>query len=287
MFARSSLMALSPLPVSPLFRVFLPEPFQHDPAQKGLRAEASLKRKGELMPRYEHVFLARQDITAQQANALQKQYQTVIEENGGTVGKTEYWGLKSLSYKIKKNRKAHYTLMNIEAPHTAVAEMERQMSIAPDVLRLHRDQYWEQPSECFAPAQPSKHHRHDCQLTDDREHLNQRCEGRIMHSRPSAPDRLVYRANRRESHRRKLWIGPVSFGIAQGVVVELEHPQMSDRVYPHREVFHIALVSRVGQEPDPHQQRQHQNRQQHDPASRGARLPDFMGLNFKRCFLSR
>jgi small subunit ribosomal protein S6 len=95
-----------------------------------------LKRKGELMPRYEHVFLARQDITAQQANALQKQYQTVIEENGGTVGKTEYWGLKSLSYKIKKNRKAHYTLMNIEAPHTAVAEMERQMSIAPDVLRF-------------------------------------------------------------------------------------------------------------------------------------------------------
>ena len=88
------------------------------------------------MPRYEHVFLARQDITAQQANALQKQYQTVIEENGGTVGKTEYWGLKSLSYKIKKNRKAHYTLMNIEAPHTAVAEMERQMSIAPDVLRF-------------------------------------------------------------------------------------------------------------------------------------------------------
>jgi small subunit ribosomal protein S6 len=88
------------------------------------------------MPSYEHVFLARQDITAQQANALQKQFQTVIEENGGTVGKTEYWGLKSLSYKIKKNRKAHYTLMNIDAPHAAVAEMERQMSISPDVLRF-------------------------------------------------------------------------------------------------------------------------------------------------------
>ena len=88
------------------------------------------------MPRYEHVFLARQDITALQANALQKQYQTVIEENGGSVGKTEYWGLKSLSYKIKKNRKAHYTLMNIDAAHTAVAEMERQMSISPDILRF-------------------------------------------------------------------------------------------------------------------------------------------------------
>src|SRR5688572_5111053 len=88
------------------------------------------------MPLYEHVFLARQDITAQQANALQKQFQTVVEENGGTVGKTEYWGLKSLSYKIKKNRKAHYTLVNLNAPHAAVAEMERQMSLSPDILRF-------------------------------------------------------------------------------------------------------------------------------------------------------
>ena len=88
------------------------------------------------MPLYEHVFLARQDITAQQANALQKQFQTVIEENGGQIGRIEYWGLKSLSYKIKKNRKAHYTLVNINAPHGAVAEMERQMSLSPDILRF-------------------------------------------------------------------------------------------------------------------------------------------------------
>lgn len=88
------------------------------------------------MPLYEHVFLARQDITAQQANALQKQFQTVIEENGGQVGRIEYWGLKSLSYKIKKNRKAHYTLVNINAPHAAVAEMERQMGLSTDVLRF-------------------------------------------------------------------------------------------------------------------------------------------------------
>ena len=88
------------------------------------------------MPLYEHVFLARQDITAQQAAALQKTYQTVIEENGGTVGKVEYWGLKSLAYKIKKNRKAHYSLMNLDAPHTAVAEMERQMGLSPDVIRF-------------------------------------------------------------------------------------------------------------------------------------------------------
>ena len=85
---------------------------------------------------YEHVFLARQDITAQQAAALQKTYQTVIEENGGKIGKVEYWGLKSLAYKIKKNRKAHYSLMNIDAPHAAVAEMERQMGLSTDVIRF-------------------------------------------------------------------------------------------------------------------------------------------------------
>jgi small subunit ribosomal protein S6 len=85
---------------------------------------------------YEHVFLARQDITAQQAAALQKTYQTVIEENGGKIGKVEYWGLKSLAYKIKKNRKAHYSLMNIDAPHEAVAEMERQMGLSTDVIRF-------------------------------------------------------------------------------------------------------------------------------------------------------
>jgi small subunit ribosomal protein S6 len=88
------------------------------------------------MPLYEHVFLARQDITAQQAAALLKTYQSVIEENGGKVAKTEYWGLKSLAYKIKKNRKAHYTLMNIDAPHEAVAEMERQMNLSTDVIRF-------------------------------------------------------------------------------------------------------------------------------------------------------
>ena len=88
------------------------------------------------MPLYEHVFLARQDITVQQAAALQKTFQAVLEENGGKVGKVEYWGLKSLAYKIKKNRKAHYTLVNVEAPHEAVAEMERQMSLSSDVLRF-------------------------------------------------------------------------------------------------------------------------------------------------------
>lgn len=88
------------------------------------------------MPLYEHVILARQDISAQQAEGLNETFKNVITENGGSVTKTEYWGLRSIAYKIKKNRKAHYTLLNIDAPHTAVQEMERQMSLNSDILRF-------------------------------------------------------------------------------------------------------------------------------------------------------
>ncbi|MBB4238359.1 30S ribosomal protein S6 [Rhizobium esperanzae] len=87
------------------------------------------------MALYEHVFLARQDISAQQVDALVEQYKGVIEANGGKVGRIENWGLKSLTYRIKKNRKAHYALMDIDAPAAAVQEMERQMRISEDVLR--------------------------------------------------------------------------------------------------------------------------------------------------------
>ncbi|HKZ97964.1 MAG TPA: 30S ribosomal protein S6, partial [Hyphomicrobiaceae bacterium] len=88
------------------------------------------------MPLYEHVFLARQDVSPQQVEVLTKEYADVIAEGGGKVTKTEYWGLKSLAYKIKKSRKAHYALMNIEAPPAAVAEMERRMGLSPDVIRF-------------------------------------------------------------------------------------------------------------------------------------------------------
>jgi small subunit ribosomal protein S6 len=87
------------------------------------------------MPFYEHVFLARQDVSSQQVEALVEQFKGVIANGGGTVGKVEAWGLKSTSYRIKKNRKAHYTLMNIDAPPAAIAEMERQMSLNEDVIR--------------------------------------------------------------------------------------------------------------------------------------------------------
>ena len=86
------------------------------------------------MPLYEHVFLARQDVTSQQAEALAEQYKGVIEAHGGAVPKVEPWGLKSIAFRVRKNRKAHYTLMNIDAPPAAVAEMERQMAINEDIL---------------------------------------------------------------------------------------------------------------------------------------------------------
>lgn len=88
------------------------------------------------MPLYEHIFLARQDVTPQQVDAMVETYKGVLESNGGKVEKVESWGVKSLAYRIKKNRKAHFTLFNIEAPAPAVAEMERQMRINEDILRF-------------------------------------------------------------------------------------------------------------------------------------------------------
>jgi small subunit ribosomal protein S6 len=88
------------------------------------------------MALYEHIYLARQDISPQQAEALTGQFKNIIASLGGTVGKVEYWGVKSLAYRIKKNRKAHFTLMNIDAPPAAIAEMERQQSLNEDVLRI-------------------------------------------------------------------------------------------------------------------------------------------------------
>ena len=88
------------------------------------------------MPLYEHVLLARQDVTGQQVETMLDQYREVIESNGGTVAKTEMWGVKSLAFRIKKNRKAHFALMHFDAPPAAVVEMERQMRISEDVLRF-------------------------------------------------------------------------------------------------------------------------------------------------------
>jgi small subunit ribosomal protein S6 len=87
------------------------------------------------MPYYECVFIARQDVSTPQAEGLADHFSKVIEGHGGTIPKKEYWGLRTLSYRIRKNRKGHYTLMNIEAPADAIAEMERQMRLNEDVIR--------------------------------------------------------------------------------------------------------------------------------------------------------
>ena len=87
------------------------------------------------MPLYEHVFLARQDLSQAQVDALAATATEIVETNAGKVTKTETWGLKNLAYKIKRNRKAHFVLLNIEAPAGVVAELERQTAINEDVIR--------------------------------------------------------------------------------------------------------------------------------------------------------
>ncbi|MCO5129095.1 MAG: 30S ribosomal protein S6 [Xanthobacteraceae bacterium] len=87
------------------------------------------------MPLYEHVFLARQDASAQQVEELTAQITGVIESLGGKVAKTENWGVRSLTYRMNKNRKAHFVLLNIDGPAAVVAEIERQERINEDVIR--------------------------------------------------------------------------------------------------------------------------------------------------------
>jgi len=91
--------------------------------------------KGLWMALYEHLLIARQDISAQQVDALATHLKTIVEGEGGKIEKQEYWGLRGLAYRIKKNRKGHYVLLNINAPATAVIELERQLKINEDVLR--------------------------------------------------------------------------------------------------------------------------------------------------------
>ena len=87
------------------------------------------------MALYENVFIARQDVPATQVETLTNQFAELVAAQGGTVSKKEYWGLRSLTFRIKKNRKGHYTLLNIDAPSAAVKELERTMSINEDIIR--------------------------------------------------------------------------------------------------------------------------------------------------------
>jgi small subunit ribosomal protein S6 len=103
------------------------------------------------MALYEHMLIARQDISAQQVDALATHLKTIIETEGGKVEKQEYWGLRSLAYRIKKNRKGHYVLLNINAPANAISELERQLKINEDVLR-----YMSVRVEAFEQSNSSK-----------------------------------------------------------------------------------------------------------------------------------
>jgi small subunit ribosomal protein S6 len=101
------------------------------------------------MPLYEHVFLTRQDASAQQVEELTAQFKGVIEQMGGKVAKTEQWGVKSLSYRLRKNRKAHFTMFNVDAPAAALNEIERQERLSEDILRyitIRVDEHEEGPS---------------------------------------------------------------------------------------------------------------------------------------------
>ncbi len=98
---------------------------------------------------YEHVFIVRPEVSSQRAQALAEEFGATLTKGGGSVGKTEYWGLKDLAYPIKKNDKGHYLLMNITANPSDVGEMERQMKLHEDILRfltLRVDELDENPS---------------------------------------------------------------------------------------------------------------------------------------------
>ncbi len=105
------------------------------------------------MANYEHVLIARQDISPQQVDALIEDVTRTVNELGGRIGKNEYWGLRNLSYRVRKNRKGHYCLLNIEAPATAIHELERRHRINEDVLRyitIKVEELDEEPSPILA-----------------------------------------------------------------------------------------------------------------------------------------
>ena len=105
------------------------------------------------MPYYEHVVITRPEISPQQVDALVEDITKTIKDLGGHVGRTEYWGLRNLTYRIRKNRKAHYSLLNLDCPATAVHELERRLRINEDVMRfktIRVEQLDEEPSPILA-----------------------------------------------------------------------------------------------------------------------------------------
>jgi len=111
------------------------------------------------MPLYEHVFLARQDLAQAQVDAIAENATKIIADNGGKVVKTETWGLRGLAYRIAKNRKAHYVMLDVDAPPAAIAELERQTGINEDVIRymtIRVDEHEAGPSAMMRKSERSE-----------------------------------------------------------------------------------------------------------------------------------
>ena len=138
------------------------------------------------MPYYESVFIARPDISAAQVEALTESLTTITSENGGSVTKNEYWGLKTLTYRIKKNRKGHYSLLNLDAPPAAIKELERNMLLNEDILRfmtIRVDELEVEPSVMMR----NKGARDDRPRRDDRDDRPRHDDRDREVDRPAAP----------------------------------------------------------------------------------------------------
>ena len=118
------------------------------------------------MPFYESTFIVRPDASPQQVEALAGEMEGMIREQGGQVPKTEIWGLKSLAYRIKKNRKGHYVFMNVDAPATALSELERSLHFNEDVLRFMSIRV-EELEEDASPMMRNKSSRDDRSIRRD------------------------------------------------------------------------------------------------------------------------
>ncbi|AEI36987.1 MAG: 30S ribosomal protein S6 [Zymomonas mobilis subsp. pomaceae] len=116
------------------------------------------------MPLYEHVFLARQDLAQAQVDGLASAATAIIEEKEGKIVKTEIWGLRNLAYRIQKNRKAYYVMLDIDAPADAIRELERQMAINEDVIRymtVRVDEHEQGPSAMMRRGERDRSNRSD------------------------------------------------------------------------------------------------------------------------------
>ena len=136
-----------------------------------MRRQQSANKEKPDMALYEHVFLARQDLAQAQVDALAENATKIIEDNGGKVVKTENWGLRSLAYRIAKNRKAHYVMLDLDAPAPALAELERQSNINEDVIRfltIKVDEHEKGPSAMMRRGEKERERRSDRGDREDR-----------------------------------------------------------------------------------------------------------------------